>query len=119
MKNFFMKIILHFLYKGIKVLNKRDSFVAENISKLPNNYKIKLETDLENGKTLCLQKCNKKITKVKNEGSFDLVIKFKNKNLAYKVLMGKVGIADAFAKLACTAQNVFRFVRRSCQRNNS
>ena len=30
MKNFIMKIILHFMYRGIKVLNGRDSVITEN-----------------------------------------------------------------------------------------
>ena len=98
MKNFLMRIILHFLYKGIKILNNRDSYITNDIKNLPDNYKIKIETNLKNGKCLCIQKDGNKIKKTKNEGDFNLIIKFKNKNLAYQVLLGKVSIADAFAK---------------------
>ena len=98
MKNFLMKIILHFLYRGIKVLNGRDALISEEIKRLSNNYKIKLETDLKNAKKLCIEINNGKVKKVKDENKFDLIIKFKNKDLAFKVLMGMKGIAQAYAE---------------------
>ena len=102
MKNLLMKIIMHFLYKGIKVLNGRDSVISKEIMALPNNYRIKLSTDINKPKCKCFAvttKNNKrKIVKVKNEGTFDLEIRFKNKNLAFKVFMGKKSIADAYSE---------------------
>lgn len=98
MKNFLMRIILYFLYKGIKILNGRDSYITNDLKNLPDNYKIKIQTDLNSEVCLCIKKDGDKIKKIKNEGEFNLIIKFKNKNLAYKVLMGKVSISDAFAK---------------------
>ena len=100
MKNFLMKIIMHFLYRGIKVLNARDSLITNEIKALPNNYKIKLETDLNNAKKLCLEINNKKINKIKDDNNikYNLIIKFKNKDLAFKVFMGAKGISQAYAE---------------------
>jgi len=102
MKNLLMKIVMHFLYKGIKVLNGRDSIITNEINSLPNGYKVKLSTDIIKPKCKCfavITKNNKrKVVKVKNEGVFDLEIKFKNKNLAFKVFMGQKSIAEAYSE---------------------
>lgn len=102
MKNLLIKIIMHFLYKGIKILNGRDSVITNEINNLPENYKIKLSTDLIKPKYKCfsiITKNNKKkVVKIKNEGIFDLEIRFKNKDLAFKVFMGQKSIADAYSE---------------------
>lgn len=100
MKNFLMKIILYFLFRGLKVLNGRHSLITKDIQSLPKNYKIKIETDLINANKLCVEINNNLVNKIKDNKNekYDLIIKFKNRNLAFKVLMGQKGIADAFAE---------------------
>ncbi len=98
MKNFIMKIILHFLYRGIKVLNGRDSLITDELKSLPNGYSVKILTDINRPKELCFQVLNGKIKKLKNCQNADLVIVFKNKTLAYKTFTGKISIANAYAQ---------------------
>ena len=38
-----MKIILHFMYRGIKVLNGRDSVITRELKALPNGYTIRID----------------------------------------------------------------------------
>ena len=98
MKNFIMKIILHFLYRGIKVLNGRDSIISKEIKSLPNGYTIKISTDINKPISVAFKITNGKVTKVKNNATADLEIVFKNKHLAFKTLIGKVSIANAYAQ---------------------
>ena len=98
MKNFLMKIILHFLYRGIKVLNGRDSEITNELKALPNGYSVKISTDLKNGKQMAFKILDGKVQKAKNQEYYDLQIIFKSKYLAYKVFMGKKSIADAYAE---------------------
>ena len=100
-----MKIILCFLYRGIKVLNGKDTQITEEINSLPNNYTIKISTDLYNAKQICFKVENNKktkngkvIKKCKNIEKCDLEIRFKNKNLAFKVFSGQKSISDAYAE---------------------
>lgn len=93
-----MKIILHFLYRGIKVLNGRDSLITDELKSLPNGYSVKILTDINRPKELCFQVLNGKIKKLKNCQNADLVIVFKNKTLAYKTFTGKISIANAYAQ---------------------
>ena len=96
MKNLIMKIILHFLYRGIKVLNGRDSEITNEISMLPNGYTISIQTDINKPKELCFKIVDNKIKKCKKSIP-DLQIVFKNKDLAFKTFTGKIGIANAYA----------------------
>lgn len=99
MKNFLMQIILHFLYRGIKVLNGKDTLITQELKRLPNYYKIKLETDLVDARKLCIEIVDGKVKKIKDENQkFDITIKFKDKDLAFKVLTGQKGIASAYSE---------------------
>lgn len=97
MKNFIMKIILHFLYRGIKVLNGRDSVITSELANLPNGYTIQICTDLQNAKSICFKIQNGKVEKVKRPNNVDLKIVFKNKDLSFKVFTGQISIANAYA----------------------
>ena len=99
MKNFLMQIILHFLYRGIKVLNGKDTLITQELKRLPNYYKIKIETDLVDARKLCIEIVDGKVKKIKDENQkFDITIKFKDKDLAFKVFTGQKGIASAFSE---------------------
>ena len=98
MKNFIMKIILYFLYRGIKVLNGRDSEITKEIKQLPNGYTIKICTDLVKARSIIIQIFDGKVKKIKTSQNIDLEIVFKNKKLAYKTFTGKVSIARAYAE---------------------
>ncbi|MDY2696129.1 MAG: hypothetical protein SOV27_03085 [Eubacteriales bacterium] len=98
MKNFIMKIILHFMYRGIRVLNGRDSVITRELKALPNGYTIRIDTDINNAKSICIQILDGKVKKIKKPDKVDLAIIFKNKQLAYKIFMGKISIAQGYAE---------------------
>lgn len=98
MKNFIMKIILHFMYKGIKTLNGRDSVITKELKALPNGYIIKISTDLYNAKSICIQLKDGKVKKLKKSENIDLHIVFKNKDLAFKTFCGNISIANAYSQ---------------------
>ena len=97
MKNLIMKILLHFLYRGIKVLNGRDSEITKEISRLPNGYTISILTDLHKSIELCFKIVDNKIKKCKKGTKSDLQIVFKNKDLSFKTFTGKIGISNSYA----------------------
>ncbi len=98
MKNFILKIILWFLYRGIKVLNGRDSLVTREIKNLPENFTIKISSDIKHGKYVCFKINSGKVVKTKYADKIDLQIIFKDKNLAYRVFTGKLSIMEAYAE---------------------
>ncbi len=98
MKKIVLKIILFFVYKAVKVLNGRDSVITKEIKNLPNNYTIKISTTLSGLANICFQVQNEKIKRVKNSKNPDLHIMFKNNNLAYQTLTGKVSMSQAYAQ---------------------
>ena len=98
MKNFIMKIILHFMYRGIKVLNGRDSVITRELKSLPNGYTIRIDTDINKEKSICIQVIDGKVKKIKKADNVDLAIVFKNKQLAYKTFTGKISIAQGYAE---------------------
>lgn len=97
MKKLILKIILFFLYKGIKVLYKRDSEITDEINSLPNNYVVKISTNLTKKTYICFSINNGKIKRLKKSEKYDLEIVFKNTKLAFNVFSGKVSISDAYS----------------------
>lgn len=86
------------MYKGIKVLNGKDSVITKELKALPNGYTIKISTDLYKAKSICFQIQNGKVKKLKKCKNVDLHIVFKNKDLAFKTFCGKISISNAYSE---------------------
>ena len=93
------KIILFFLYRGLNIIYKYDETLKKEIDSLNYNYKIKLQLS-SNCYSLNLVKDKygfKKIRNKRNIDDSDLEICFKNIDIAFLVLIGNIGISDAYA----------------------
>ena len=95
------KIILFFLYRGFKVLYKYDENLRYEIDNLKEDFSIKLQLKT-NGYSLILVKTKYGIKKVKFISNPDIVICFKSIDAAFNVLIGRIGISDAYSRHSFT-----------------
>ena len=95
------KIILFFLYKGFKILYKYDENLKYEIDNLKEDFSIRLQLK-NNGYSLILVKTNDGIKKVKFISNPDLVICFKSVDSAFNVLIGRIGISNAYSRHSFT-----------------
>ena len=99
------KIILFFLYRGLNIIYKYDETLKKEIDSLNYNYKIKLQLS-SNCYSLNLVKDKYGFKKIRNKRNkrnksniddSDLEICFKNIDIAFLVLIGNIGISNAYA----------------------
>ena len=95
------KIILFFLYKGFKILYKYDENLQYEIDNLKEGFSIKLQLK-SNGYSLILLKTKETIRKAKFISNPDIVICFKSIDAAFNVLIGKIGISNAYSRHSFT-----------------
>lgn len=91
------KIVLFFLYRGFKVVNKLEPKVYKETANWKEGYTIKIQTCI-NGPSLLLKKKDNCIIKLKQEQNCDLEIIFKNLDTAFLLLTGRLGIAKAYCE---------------------
>lgn len=91
------RIVLFFLYRGFKIVNKLEPKVYKETSNWKEGYTIKIQT-CTNGPSLLLEKKNNGIAKLKQEQKCDLEIIFKNLDTAFLLLTGRLGIAKAYCE---------------------
>ena len=91
------RIVLFFLYRGIKVLYKKDSRVKEELDALKDGFTLELKTSI-NGPKLIVKKENNDIIKLKETENVDISICFKSIDAAFLVLTGRLGVAQAYAE---------------------
>ena len=96
------KIILFFLYRGLNIIYKYDETLKKEINSLNYNYKIKLQLSSNcYSLNLVIDKYGfKKIRNKRNKSNIDdsdLEICFKNIDIAFLVLIGNIGISNAYA----------------------
>ena len=96
-KEIICKIILFFLYRGFKVIYKYDNNLKEEIDNWNDNFSIQIQLKT-NGSSLYLKKTNEGIIKVKKINNPDILICFKSIDSAFLVLIGKIGISQAYAQ---------------------
>lgn len=92
------KIILWFLGRGFQVCAKLDSSVKGEVDEWRDNYSLLIKVE-GNGPCLVMKKKNNLLYYCgKSEIDADLSIYFKNIEAALLVLMGRIGIGQAFAE---------------------
>lgn len=91
------RIVLFFLYRGIKVLYKKDSRVKEELDALEDGFSLEMKTSI-NGPKLIIKKENNDIIKLKETENVDISICFKSVDAAFLVLTGRQGVARAYAE---------------------
>ena len=91
------RIVLFFLYRGIKVLYKKDSRVKEELDALEEGFSLEMKTSI-NGPKLIIKKENNDIIKLNETENVDISICFKSIDAAFLVLTGRLGVAQAYAE---------------------
>ena len=91
------KVVLFFLYRGFKVLYKKDSRVKKELDALEEGFVLELKT-CENGPSLMIKKENGSIVRLKDGERVDISIAFKSIDVAFLVLTGRLGVAQAYAE---------------------
>ena len=93
----FEKIILFFLYRGMKVLYKYDTRIRKEISNWPVGSTIVLAA-CKSGPYLCIRRVSWGIVRVSSIPNPDILITFKSLEGAFLVFSGQIGIAQAYSQ---------------------
>ena len=96
-KILFEKVIMFFLYRGMKTLYKYDSRVRKEIEGWPIGRPIVL-TASKRGPKLCLKRISSGIVRSENIEDPDILISFKSIDGAFLVFSGQIGITEAYAQ---------------------
>lgn len=96
-KILFEKVILFFLYRGMKVLYKYDTRIYEEISNWPIGMTMVLAA-AEKGPKLCIRKVSWGIVRVSDIEDPDIMIAFKSIDGAFLVFSGQIGTSQAYAQ---------------------
>lgn len=96
-KILFEKVIMFFLYRGMKVLYKYDTRVHNEIADWPIGRTIVLAAS-QNGPELCMRKVSWGIVRTGNIEDPDILISFKSIEGAFLVFSGQIGTAQAYAQ---------------------
>ena len=98
MKRTICKVFAHFLYRGMKVLYKRDERVKSEIDSLKVGEAFALRFSLDDEKCVAIEKTDKGLIKRKNFKKGDNIITFKTLDLALKVMTGQKGLSTAYCE---------------------
>lgn len=99
MKKIICKIFAHFLYRGMKVLYKKDERVKKEIDQMKNGACFVLKFDLKgDAGFIAIEKVNNQLRKRKEIKAGDTVITFKSLDLAFKVITGQKGLCQSYAE---------------------
>lgn len=99
MKNTICKIFAHFLYRGMKVLYRKDERVKKEIDQIKDGTCFVLKFDIkDNANFIAIEKTEKSLVKRKEIKDTDIVITFKSLDLAYQVITGKKGLSQSYCQ---------------------
>ncbi len=90
------KIVLFFLGRGIQTLYKQDSMVRHEIMGWKENFVIQITTQ-NHEVDWKIKKENGKLVRTKSE-AIDLSISFKSIDILFKLVTGRLGVAQAYAE---------------------
>lgn len=96
-KVLFEKVILFFLYRGMKVLYKHDTRIQKEISDWPIGRTIVLAAS-EKGPKLCIRRVSWGIVRVREIKEPDIQIAFKSIEGAFLVFSGQIGTSQAYSQ---------------------
>ena len=95
-KTVISKIVLFFLGRGIQTLYKQDSIVKREIMGWKENFVIQITTQ-NHDVDWKLKKENEKLIRTETE-NIDLSISFKSIDILFKLVTGRLGVAQAYAE---------------------
>ena len=95
-KTVISKIVLFFLGRGIQTLYNQDSIVKREIMGWKENFVIQITTQ-NHDVDWKLKKENEKLIRTETE-NIDLSISFKSIDILFKLVTGRLGVAQAYAE---------------------
>ena len=99
MKKTICKIFSHFLYRGMKVLYKRDQRVRAEIDKMREGICFVLKFGIEDDSGfIAIEKTAKGLKKRKEIREGDIIITFKSLDLAFAVITGQKGLSESYCQ---------------------
>lgn len=96
-KILFEKVILFFLYRGMKVLYKYDTRIHQEISGWPIGRTLVLAA-CKKGPKLCIRRVSWGIVRVSDIEDPDIMISFKSIDGAFLVFSGQIGTSQAYSQ---------------------
>ncbi|KAA0258400.1 hypothetical protein FHQ18_04370 [Deferribacter autotrophicus] len=98
MKKFLLKILFFFFKRSLIFLSKHDKNIKDELSNLPENYRIILKIHNMTSPMISLMKVNDKFVENIDTSSADLIVEFKNINSAFLIFTAQKGLEKAFAE---------------------
>lgn len=96
-KKVISKIVLFFLYKGFKLTYRYDQNVKKEVDSWENGFTAIVDAGAENVK-LIMQKKNGKLIRLRKLNTADIEIKFKSRDVAFRMFTGRLGVSKAYAE---------------------
>lgn len=104
-KGLICRIVLYFLARGFKAGYMFDEDVKHEFDRLPENYTILIKSSIK-GPNLYLKKTSGGIERCKlnADDNVDLILSFKCIESAFKVFLGQMSVATAYAQHRVTVK---------------
>lgn len=101
MKNFVCSVVFFFLYRGLRVLQKKDSRVRADLAAIPENFSLRLEASPKPGAaSIVMVNHAGGLRRGKKKDDAKIVVTFKSLNTAFRVVTGRMGISECYARHA-------------------
>ena len=99
MKKAILSLILQVLYRTMRVLEKRDTTVAEDLSQLPDGACVRIRAGMaDDAPQLTVVRENGKLRKGTANQAADIEIMFKSTDSAFRVFTGCESIGQAYCQ---------------------
>lgn len=99
MKNTILSLILKMLYRTMRVLDKRDAGVAEDLSQLPEGACVRIRAGMaDDAPQLTMVRENGRLRKGTAKQRADIEIMFKSTDGAFRVFTGCESIGQAYCE---------------------
>ena len=97
-KKIFSAVILHFLFYGLKVLEKKDERVGLETAEWEDGFACGIGMG-DHAPALYMKKTDNGLIKLPSKAEeIDLMIQFKSVEAAFRVMSGQIGVAGSYAR---------------------
>lgn len=101
MKNFVCRAVFFFLYRGLRVLQKKDSRVRADLAAIPEGFSLRLEASPKAGAaSVVMVNHADGLRRGKKGDGAKIVVTFKSLNTAFRVVTGRMGVWECYARHA-------------------
>ena len=101
MKTAICSLVFFFLYRGLRVLQRRDSRVRADLAAIPEGFSLRLEASPEQGApSVVMVLTPQGLRRGKKGDGAKIVVTFKSLDTAFRVVTGRMGIWECYARRA-------------------